>query len=67
MTYTLTAELNGTIIATPIIADNDKEAMFDGAFKVMSLAYDDPTGPWGKGEIKLTDEAGNVVAGMDAK
>jgi hypothetical protein len=67
MTYTLTAELNGKIEATPIEAYSDNDAMMGAIAKIMNRAAENPTGPWGKGEIRLTNEAGELIESMPAK
>lgn len=66
MTYTLTAELDGKIEATPIEAPDNTSAMFEAIFKILNRAHENPKGAWAKGEIKLTDEAGNLVQSMEA-
>lgn len=67
MTYTLTAILGKTAQAVSFEADHDNDAMMSAIAKIMNLAYENPTGPWGKGEIILRDEDGRVVETMPAK
>ena len=65
--YTLTAELNGKIEATPIDAVDDVDAMFSAISKIMNRAAENPLGAWAKGRIELTDENGELINSMDPK
>ena len=66
-TYTLTATLNKNTNRKTIYAKDDSTAMFEAIAVILDKARKNVEGAWAKGEIKLVDTEGNVVAEMDAK
>lgn len=63
--YQLTATLGVKFATHTIWAQNDVDAIGVGAFKVMSLAYQNDL--WGNGEIKLISPSGEILQTMKAK
>lgn len=47
-------------------SDNDREAIADGALRVLTLAYPNQE-PWATGRIELINDMGVVLAEMGAK
>lgn len=65
--YQLTATLHGTTNRKTVWAQDDSSAMFEAIGHIMDRAAAEQTGPWARGEIKLIDSKGNLVAEMEAK
>lgn len=65
-TYQLTAERDGLTETVTIEARNDADAIANGSFRVMELAYPNVE-LWAKGAITLTDAKGVIVQTMAEK
>ena len=63
--YVVSATVTGVAYSSTLKyhleADNDTDATFEAMRYVMDEAYRDPSGPWGRGEIVLTDRGSTRV------
>jgi hypothetical protein len=59
--YYVIATQDSTTLSQPLAADNDNDATFEAMRYVMDRAYNDPAGPWGRGEIQLVDKGASKV------
>ena len=48
-------------------AEDAEQAMMQAIPMILDFAFEDKTGPWAVGHVRLSDESGNVVAEMEAK
>lgn len=65
--YVLTATKDGHTNAHVIKADSTLTATVEAIAYILDKAYDDKTGSWATGNIKLIDPNGTVIQEMEAK
>jgi hypothetical protein len=65
--YLLSANLNELTEMKLLAAEDAEQAMMQAIPMILDFAFEDKTGPWAVGHVRLSDESGNVVAEMEAK
>lgn len=65
--YLLSADLDELTEMKLLAAEDVEQAMMQAIPMILDFAFQDQTGPWAVGHIRLSDESGNVVAEMEAK
>lgn len=65
--YVLTATKDGHTNAHAIKAENTLIATMEAIEYILDHAYEDKTGSWATGHIKLIDPYGNIMQEMEAK
>lgn len=65
--YLLSANLDELTEMKLLAAEDAEQAMMQAIPMILDFAFQDQTGPWAVGHVRLSDESGNVVAEMEAK